>query len=221
MDGGGGGDAGQEGGEQESMPPETESEGEGGGATETEGFATDGSATEGGQDPDIPTDGPEADTENIGETEGLGCGGLPIAFLTEARVWRASDVQGFDGLDPNGYLLVLSSVEGTCDGFFDTFDCTDPHEYRLYLEIPPNPMVGDEAYLHFGGIQYDVDAWIQASRTAECVAAERPQEEGILHIYDFDPETLEMNGEICNYYTENLGFGLAGDFGPSAACPGS
>jgi hypothetical protein len=37
----------------------------------------------------------------------------------------------------------------------------------------------------------------------------------------FDPQTLELEGRICNYYyTPELGYGLSGTFSTSPGCGG-
>jgi hypothetical protein len=199
-----------------------------GSGSDTEGSFTDSMASGGCSAPPPATTG---DDDEIGETEGLGCGGdgsQLIPQLVDARVIRASDLASPPaGLDPNGYLLVLSSQPGICADPLGGFDCSDDFEYRLYLGLPAGVTADPGQGLDFGaevdltgGIEpSDIPSWLQVGQTENCCELADPPEQGILFIDAFDPETLELEGYICNYYWRpELGYGLSGSFGTASSC---
>jgi hypothetical protein len=175
----------------------------------------------------------DSDTEGFSETEGLNCGdSYAIPQLADARVARVSDLTAPPAeLDPNGYVLILSSQPSICSDPLGGFDCADANAYRLYLSLPADVMedpdqqngleFGDTTDGTGGAPEVDIASWIQVGQTQECSELTTPPELGILYVESFDPQTLELEGRICNYYyTPELGHGLSGTFSTSPGCGG-
>lgn len=176
------------------------------------------------------TDGGSA-TDGIGETEGLNCGDTyELPQLADARVVPASDIVDPPVvLEPDGYVLILSSQLGICDDPMGGFSCSEPQEYRLYLSLPAdvmedpaqqNPLEFGDATDTTGGIpDIDISSWIQIGDTPQCTELTTPPELGFLYVEAFDTETLQLQGRICNYYfTPELGYGLSGTFSTAPGC---
>ena len=174
--------------------------------------------------------GPDTDeTDSFGDTDssatgwetgGLSCAGQPVTHLADARLIAAADLPELPAwAEPEGHVLILSSVPAICDAPLQKPGCGTGHEYRLFIALPP----GFEPGTYYFGVLFlgpedapDLKSWIVLSHTQECGdGGQLPEgnysKGAMLEVYSFDPATSSLVGRLCGAYQPGLG-DLAGEF---------
>lgn len=199
-----------------------------GGASDTSAAGGTGTSAAGetgtsGTGMDTDETDPFGDTDSSAtgwETGGLSCAGQPITHLADARLIAAADLPELPAwAEPEGHVLVLSSVPAICDAPLQGPACGTGHEYRLFIALPP----GFEPGIYYFGVLFlgpedapDLKSWIVLSHTQECGdGGQLPEgnytKGAMLEVDSFDPATSSLVGRLCGAYQPGLG-DLAGEF---------